>query len=449
MNYTKAINEKFQDIIKRYNMFCGQNAVLCGYSGGADSTALLHLMRLFCSGHNIRLAAVHVNHMIRGEEAESDERHCVRFCEEQNIELFVRRVNIPEIAANEGLGTEETARRERYRIFNMLCASDGFGRTAVAHNAGDNFETVLFNMLRGTGIRGLCGIPPVRGSIIRPLIECSKAEITGYCNENRLAYVTDSTNADTNYTRNFIRHEIIPLTERVNGSAEENVTRMCASLRRDSNYLDMLAKDERFAGDESEALLTRRIMQSYASFTGGGQLESVHISDAVRLLREGRLHSSVSLPGLVAIRKTRSGFAFENEDSVKPEPFCVPLRTGINDLGPAGVIYLYNNLKYIKEIKNIYKLFIHKTLYSDNINGGLYIRNRRSGDIIHCGGMTKSVKKLLCEKKIAPRQRSSLPFICDGDGILWIPGVALRDGAEAQCDGEKTLYICYAKNFTE
>jgi tRNA(Ile)-lysidine synthetase-like protein len=139
---------------------------------------------------------------------------------------------------------------------------------------------------------------------------------------------------------------------------------------------------------------------------------------------------------------------FEKEDSKKPGPFCVPLRAGINDLGASGVIYFYNNLKdikEIKEIKNIYKLFIHKTLYSDKINGGLYIRNRQSGDVIRCGGMTKSVKKLLCDKKIAPEERSSLPFICDGDGILWIPGVAFCDGAEA-ADGEEILYICYAKD---
>lgn len=430
-------------------MFGESGAVLCGYSGGADSTALLHLLRSFCAENKIRLSAVHVNHMIRGETADRDQTHCMRFCQEQRIEIFIRNVNIPEIAAAENMGIEETARRERYRIFNALSDSEGFGRIAVAHNAGDNLETVLFNLLRGTGIRGLCGIPPVRENIIRPLIECSKNEITGYCVENRLDYVSDETNFDLAYTRNFIRREIVPLTHRVNDGAEENVTRMCAQLRRDSDFLDNLAdNDERFASDDSDAMLTRRIAHGYSAFTSGGQLSAVHISDALRLLREGKLHGSVSLPARIAIRKTRTGFVFENEDITLPEPLNTPLKTGMNRLGENGVAFLYKNIKDIKEIKNIYKLFIYKSLYSDKIKGSVYIRNRQNGDVIQSGGMTKSVKKLLCEKKIEPRQRSVLPFICDSEGILWIPGVAIRDGAEAIGENSETdiIYIGYARH---
>ncbi len=449
MILTKAIIAKFQDTIKRYDMTGECDGILCGYSGGADSTALLHLLLSFCTEKQIRLAAVHVNHMIRGEAADRDQTHCMRFCQEQHIEIYLRHVNIPEIAAAENLGIEETARRERYRIFNALSDSEGFGRIAVAHNAGDNLETVLFNLLRGTGIRGLCGIPPVREKIIRPLIECSKSEITGYCDENRLGYVSDDTNSDIAYTRNFIRSKIVPLTHRVNDGAEENVTRMCAQLRRDSDFLDNLANnDKRFASDYSDAMLTRRIAHGYSAFTGGGQLQAVHISDALRLLREGKLHGSVSLPARIAIRKTRTGFVFENEEKTSREPLHSPLKAGMNDLGEDGVVFLYKNIKDIKEIKNIYKLFIYKSLYSDKIKGSVYIRNRQNGDIIHSGGMTKSVKKLLCEKKIEPRQRSVLPFLCDSEGILWIPGVAIRDGAEAIAENTEKdiIYIGYARN---
>ncbi|MDD4772660.1 MAG: tRNA lysidine(34) synthetase TilS, partial [Eubacteriales bacterium] len=369
MDLINAVITKFRDTINKYDMFADCAAVLCGFSGGADSTALLDLLRLFCAEKGIRLGAVHVNHMIRGADADRDEAHCARFCGERGIELFIRRADIPQIAAAEKTGTEETARRERYRIFNDLCDSGGFDRIAVAHNAGDNFETVLFNLFRGTGIRGLSGIPPVRDNIVRPLIGCSKTEISGYCGENRLVYVSDDSNADTVYTRNFIRREIIPLALRVNSAAEENVTRMCEQLRRDSDFLDGIAGTS--TAPESDAMLTRRIAHGYTSFTGGGRLSRVHIENAAELIRDGKLHGSVSLPAGVSIRKTRSGFIFENTDGNPPEPFRYPLKPGKNDPGAPGIVYLcacpeateeikkipeIPEIPEIKEVKNIYRL---------------------------------------------------------------------------------------------
>lgn len=442
MIYTKAIIEKFQDTIKKYKMFDECGAVLCGFSGGADSAVLLHLLRAFCAENKIRLAAVHVNHMIRGDAAVRDQQHCVCFCQKYHIELFVKRVNIPQIAEAENMGIEETARLQRYKIFGEICVNEGFSKIAAAHHAGDNFETVLFHLLRGTGIRGLCGIPPVRGNIVRPLIECSKKEIIGFCSENELNYVSDDSNQDTSYTRNFIREKIIPLTYRVNAGAEENVTRMCSQLRRDSDFLDTIAANSIFF-DDNDAMLTRRIQNGYFAFSGGRQLNSVHIEDALRLLRKGKLHGTVSLPAKIAIRKTREGFIFENENRIPREPFSIPMKTGKNDLGKAGFLFVCDHFSKIKEMKNIYKLFIYKSLYSDKIKGGAIIRSRQNGDFLQSGGMKRSVKKLLCEKKIEPRLRWNLPFVCDEEGILWIPGVAVRDGAEAAERDESEAGILY------
>lgn len=453
---TEAVKDKFYQTIKKYDMLGEKDALLCGYSGGADSTALLHLLHTFCTGNRIRIAAVHVNHRIRGEAADRDQQHCIRFCRERDIELFVRSADVPSLAAASNTGIEETARRERYRIFGELCVSEGFTKIATAHNSGDNLETVLFNLLRGTGIRGLCGIPPVRGAVIRPLIECSKEEITGYCRENGLGYASDETNGDPAYTRNFIRSEIVPLILRVNSRAEANVLRMCSQLRRDSDFLDGLAlNDPRFASDSRDALLSRRIIQGYSAFAGGGQLQAVHVADALKLLKEGRLHGSVSLPSGIAMRKTRTGFVFEKGRKKPDEPFSCPLGEGKNDLGKAGAVFLCKNINDIKEIKNIYKLFIYITLYSDKMKGVIYIRNRRNGDVIRSGGMTKSVKKLLGEKQTDPAERDLLPFVCDGEGLLWIPGIAVRDGAEKRGgndendenneNGKDTVVIGYAK----
>ena len=421
---TNEFITRIEDTIEKYRMLDGVSSLLIGYSGGADSTALLFAMRDIALCRGINIFCAHVDHMIRGDDALHDYEHCRMICERLGVTFFGTHIDIPALAKERGEGIEECARRERYAYFDSLCAEHGIDKIAVAHNSGDNFETVLFNLARGSSVRGLCGIPPVRESIVRPLIECSRREIEAYCAEIGEKYVTDKTNSDTAYSRNYIRHEIVPRLLTLNPSAEKNVSRMCFALRRDADFLDKIAKDTDVEGD---ALTIRRIVDAYKNVSGGKTLESVHIENALKLIKKGTLHSSVSLPDKLCLRITREGLDIVPDVREKsfgePDAPIVLSGEGIYDLCRGGRVIL------TKEDINIYKLSIHKGFNSVKIKGTVVCRYRREGDTIVCGGHRKSVKKLLTERKISPDDRHSLPFFCDDDGIFFIPGVAVRDGA--------------------
>lgn len=197
--------QKFQQALSDFDMLAGRRSVLVGFSGGADSALLLTLLS---ERRELRVCAAHLNHGIRGEEAERDEEFCRRFCLGINIPFFSARIDIPRLAAERKAGIEETARRERYAFFRRICEEEGLDCIATAHNATDNAETVLLRLIRGSGTDGLCGIPPVRDNIIRPLLLCTKEEILSECGRRGIRYVHDSSNDNTEYRRNFIRHRI-------------------------------------------------------------------------------------------------------------------------------------------------------------------------------------------------------------------------------------------------
>ena len=203
------------------------NAVV-GFSGGADSVCLLHLLNTHKSKYNIKIKAVHINHGIRGAEATRDADFAEEFCNNHKISFRLVSVDCLREAKLSKETVEECGRRLRYNAFNNFCNSDGV--IATAHNANDNAETILFNLSRGTSLKGVCGIPPVRDNVIRPLIYCTRSEIEGYCKENGLNYVIDSTNLSVDYTRNKIRHKVLPVLEEINSGLYDNISSFSESV---------------------------------------------------------------------------------------------------------------------------------------------------------------------------------------------------------------------------
>jgi tRNA(Ile)-lysidine synthase len=418
-------------------------SVLLGFSGGADSSALLHMLSVYSKKTGCKLYAAHINHGIRGAEADRDEAFCKETAEKYGVEIFVLNADVPHIAKETGESIETAARRVRYGFFEKIMKEHGITLLATAHNANDNLETVIFNLSRGAGLDGLCGIPQTRdirgGCIVRPILKMSREEILEYCNKNSLSFVTDSTNTDTDYTRNKIRAEIIPSLLSINASAIKNVTRAKSNLCADAQYLwqeaDRFLKENLKNGRISseilqktpEPIFNRVIMQMYSGSSMGATLDSVHLKSIKKLVFKAEAHSSIDLPNSIEA-VIEDGLLFRKKaEAVQIEPYDLELSLGNNYISQTNCEIVIGNSQ--KEI-NIYKKSILLYIDFDKIEGALKIRNRLAGDRILENGMHKSVKKLACDRKVPLELRSRIPIIYDNAGIVAIPFVAVRDGVK-------------------
>jgi len=235
--------EAVRNTIKDYRMLSEGETVIVGLSGGADSVALTYALLELCDEYKIYLEAVHINHNIRGEEALRDEEFVKSFCEKHSIPLTVESIDVIALAAEKRISCEQAGRDVRYAAFNKQIGGRKNCKIATAHTLSDLMETTLFNMARGTGIKGLRGIVPVRDNIIRPLIGQTREKIEEYCKSRGLDFVTDSTNLSDEYTRNKIRHNIIPALYEINPSLDMAMQRLSLLSSQDDDFITLTAKE--------------------------------------------------------------------------------------------------------------------------------------------------------------------------------------------------------------
>ena len=333
------LEQKAEKLITDYGMIEGGDIILVAFSGGSDSSALLYfLIKYFGEDKKDKIFATHMNHMIRGEDADKDERFAIETCEKYNIKIFVGHKNIPEIAAETKKSIEEAARDERYDFLQKIAGSIGGNvKTATAHTASDNTETVIFNLSRGCGLTGLSGIPPVNKNknIIRPFLSCSKEDILEYCEKNNISYVEDKSNSDENYTRNFIRHNIaFKLKEKFN-NLDENIFKSTEIMRDTAGFLDLCAdniiknhdkSDKSNKADIDAILSSHKALQraiitklyENAVFPETRKLEFKHILYIEELLKDAetsknpkKFSKSIDLPGFVTASVCENKLIFE------------------------------------------------------------------------------------------------------------------------------------------
>ncbi|MBQ9083209.1 MAG: tRNA lysidine(34) synthetase TilS, partial [Clostridia bacterium] len=230
------MNDKVRQTVLREHLLDNNPPVVAAVSGGADSVALLHLLVQW----GVPVTAVHVHHGIRGAEADRDAAFVASLCERWAVSCVIHRADVPKLAAETKRGLEETARRIRYELLEQE-AGPRRAVIATAHTLSDQTETVLLHLIRGTGSRGLCGIPYKRERIIRPLLDCTRAEIEAYCGEHGLAYVQDSTNADSTYARNRLQNIVIPEMKTINPRLEAAAERLCRRMRLQEDYMETQA----------------------------------------------------------------------------------------------------------------------------------------------------------------------------------------------------------------
>lgn len=419
--------------------------VLLALSGGKDSAFLLTLLSRLAEKEGFRLYALHLNHGIRGEEADRDASFCATLCERLSVPLLSLLADIPALSRESGEGLEETARKERYRLLRRTAEEKGLGAVLTAHNATDNLETVLLHLTRGGGGNAMCGIPPLRPLcaereevvLMRPLLCLTAEEILAAVTEARIPFVTDSTNGDTAYRRNLLRKEVLPHLRACNPGVERSVLRMTENMREDMRLLDTLAasafSEARAPGGLSQKKLLamerpiayRVLRRLHAErFPVAPLPERVHIDALLgRMAEEGDF--SISFPGDILAVREGDVFFFGQKNTFKLLP--QNLHIGENILSDGGRLYVMEKGCPTPD-ENIYTLSIQVASASATIDGGLCVRSRTDGDTYRTGGMTRKLKKLFSDAGIPPRLRAHLPVVCDGEGILWVPPFGVRDG---------------------
>ena len=454
--------KKALNTINEFNMIRRGDKIVVGLSGGADSVALITLLSNLREKLELGLLAVHVNHGIRGEEAERDGNFARALCKKLGVDFVIRRFDVPKEAGELGVTEEEAGRIVRYRAFYEAVSEYGFNKIAVAHNMNDQAETVLMRLARGSGLTGLKGIRPVRDIIIRPLINCTRHEIEGWLKEIGQEYCTDSTNLKTDYARNKIRLEVIPYLEReINLKAAENIAKTAALVSEEDEfiegearkrYIHALEKEgeksvylnmDRLSGIET-VLLRRVIRMGFRTFKKDiKNLNAIHISQVIGLIG-AQSGKSINLPSPFGARAEYGSLVLTAAAPKKTGEYCYALKEGGAVYVPEAGIYVEvsregqtacgfgkaenkavmesgaetseNSEKRIKVYTKAFKC--------DKINETLVVRNRQAGDFITVakGGGRKKLKDFFIDEKIPREERGSTALIASGSRILWVIG---------------------------
>lgn len=426
--------------IEKYNMISTGDRVVVALSGGADSVSLLDALCSLKEKYNLTIYAAHLNHNLRGEEAERDENFCKILCKNYEVELFIKSIDIHTLANEQKISEELCGRNERYKFFDELSVRLN-AKIATAHSASDNAETLIYNIARGSSVRGLSAIPPKRGRIIRPLIEVSRAQIEEYCKQKGLAFVTDSTNLTDDYTRNRIRHSVMETLRDINPQLEQSVSQLSESAREVTDYLNKQAqaaldKCKTQFGFSCKMLLQldtavlKHSLVLLCERTAKLTPEHRHIELMIKILNNG---GAVNLSSkYIAVSKQGIFRIISVNDNVEFKPVSVSEKFSINY---NGKIYSITKQNSNKENKNSVSI--------DSIDKGAVFRTRKEGDKFTYPRrkVTKPLRKVLNEMKIPSEQRDNLLVLAIDNTILWCENIGVSEDGKNDSDKELNIKI--------
>lgn len=435
--------------IDKYDMLPAGCRVLCAVSGGADSVYLLCRLLEMSPQRGFSVSAAHYNHGLRGAESDGDEAFVRELCRERGVNFVSGRGDVCACAAERGMSTEEAARALRYAFLENTADALGADRIATAHTADDNAETLLMNLARGAGLRGLGGIPPVRGRLVRPMLTVERAEVLDYLSKNGIGHVEDSSNALDDYARNRVRHYAVPALLSVNANFTGNAARTAALAREDEAFLEALAKDflegnlaEEGLPAEKLAALPRPVSARAVRLLAGPACAEKHV-DAVLRLACGEGLGYADLPGLRVTRE-QGLLRFGGE---------APAGLTRRELRPGGSVCIPEADLVIKSRKIVDCPEIHSSLNTfffnyENICGIIFCTSRQDGDRIRLSGRgcTKKLSDLFSEKKMSRRRRVLTPVLRDEKGVLAVYGFGVAERCAAR-PGDTVLRVDILKEW--
>lgn len=421
------------EVLTALEEICGDidgKHIAVALSGGADSVSLLLALCSLSQAAGLKVSAIHINHMIRGAEADRDEAFCRKLCADNAVPLYTAHIDVPKLAKRYGQSTELCAREQRYKTFAAYCGDYGIDYIATAHNANDNAETVLYHILRGTGLDGVCGIPQKRENIIRPILKRTRTEILQYLDDCKQGYVVDSTNLKNDYTRNYIRNMLLPYAAKVNGDAVGALNKLAHAATIDCDFLNaevrrLTSGNNCRIGSLPSALQARAVRSMCSDFCGFLP-ESKHIYAICDGLSKGGEKRFSLANGFVAI--TCNGYLrFEKVDK---KAYALPptkLLKGNNSFADERVCIELCDGVFKKPIEHTESLVFSASFDKSSIVGQLMVRARQTGDGFVVRKMNRNIKKCFINKKVPASLRDLLPIIYDEAGIIYVPFIGVAD----------------------
>ncbi len=417
------IEEKVLSTIKRFSLIEPNETVLCAVSGGPDSVALLHILKALSEKLKITLQAAHFNHGLRDSEADKDENFVKNICKELSIPLTVGRENIKKLSG--GKNIEAVARKERYRFLQETAEKIKADKIALGHTASDLCETVVFNLTKGSGIKGLRGFLPKRGNIIRPLFEISREEVENYLKTHNIPFRTDSSNFNTKFSRNLIRLKVIPHLKKINPSLEETILRETQTLRELEEFITETTNlifqkcvlTQNSFSIKLEDLLPLHpfikktlIQEAFLKLTGQS-LNAKKLNAVINLIKSPK-SGSIDLKNSFKAIKTQDTLTIEKEEKQQAS-FKIPIATI-----PSKIETPFGTFKFENTKDGDF------AFPEDELQKGLFIKTREGGEWLSLPFGRKKLKKFFNEKKIPFHLRNRMPLLTTGENeVIWIPGL--------------------------
>lgn len=447
MNTKEIFLKKMEHFILDEKLLLPGSKVCCALSGGADSVALLSGLLMLKERLSIEeISAVHINHCLRGKESDGDEQFCRELCQDLGVMLHVHRCDVNAYREKNGGSLETAARQCRYAAFEME-----EGLIATAHTASDNLETIIQRIARGTGLHGLCGIPLKRDRFIRPVLFASRQEIEEFLSEQEQDYVTDSSNNSDDYTRNRIRHNIIPLLQELNPSVEKTAFAMCRSLRADDKFFKEEC-NKTFSEHFQEPMCLTKISDIPAAVRTrcislllekcGLSCDSRKLNDIEKIISTGgRCHLAENFDCFVS----KGELVIRRRKEAAEEAKEIPLNIGKQSIF-SGIFFQTRLVTDINEINSciINKKFANHLLDYDKIKGCITLRGRRHGDRMQIAGrdFTISIKKRI-QEVVPLRKRQTLHFLEDDEGIVYAEDIGIAERVKpVLCETKRLLIVC-------
>ena len=450
------IRERFLKTISDYGLLKRGDAVLVALSGGPDSVALLHLFVDLRDNFRFNLAAAHLDHAIRTDSA-GDREFCRDLCQGLKVKFYSRKADIVNLAKKKKANVEETGRQVRYDYFNSLCAKYGYKKIATGHTMDDNAETVLFNLIRGSGLRGLAGISPRRGRIIRPLIDIRKSDIINWSKENKIKFRTDPTNISPKYTRNIIRNRILPEIEKINPEIVKSLSRLSKNVSEDVELIERagvlfyevaliedgkskIVLDLRKLRGYDKSLVKRVVAEAYCRLSGVKKSPSFELLSRANETIGGKSGKRSPLGKGIWIEKSQNRVLLsKNLEEFRGEAdLIIPGVTLIE-----GFDWKLETRVLKKSEIDSFKTKPSVALLDNSKVNKPEVRFWKRGDRIRPFGMkgTRLLSDLFTDKKVPSFERENVPLVILNGKIAWVAGIIISDEFKVEANTEEILRI--------